>query len=371
VSDDVTRRLEGAARRDAPAPDEAFADALEQRLLAVAASLGPATPPTPEPPRAPRRRVALGWRLMGPGLIAAAAIVAIAIALSRPGPVAPPELAAPVNVAVTLVDGTRLEDPDGLLVPEGAVIVVGAGGSAKVGETVLQPGDVATMEHGGLRVEHQGALGSVTSTPVPRPTAGHTRAPTPGPGRTPAPTAGRTPAPTAAAPSPTPVRTSPPTPTPVGSPAPPTATPTAIPTLAPAIVRPRLRARLLLDGTRIAVTWTATYKARSYVLLVSGAPSGPAPDPVYPGSRVLGTFARPPELPLRFRVPPGIGEIKVRVIALRGDGSVLRRSNIVTITIPSGDATGSSTQPGPTPSGTPSPTPTPGPTPTPTPTPGP
>ena len=54
MSDDLTRRLEEAARRSAPPPDEAFADALEQRLLAVGASLAPATPP-PEPPRPPRR----------------------------------------------------------------------------------------------------------------------------------------------------------------------------------------------------------------------------------------------------------------------------------------------------------------------------
>ena len=85
------------------------------------------------------------------------------------------------------------------------------------------------------------------------------------------------------------------------------------------------------------MTWTATYRARSYVLLITvSRTAAPPPDPVYPGSRVLGVFAHPPALPLRFRVPLGATELKLRVIALRGNGTVLRRSNIVTITIPPG-----------------------------------
>ena len=83
------------------------------------------------------------------------------------------------------------------------------------------------------------------------------------------------------------------------------------------------------------MTWTETYRAKSYVLIVTASRTGAAaPDPVYPGSRVLGTFARPPDLPLRFRVPDGVMELKLQVIALRGNGTVLRRSNIVTIEVP-------------------------------------
>jgi hypothetical protein len=135
--------------------------------------------------------------------------------------------------------------------------------------------------------------------------------PTPGPDGTPAP-------------SPTPIVTDAP---------PPTATPAPTPTPIP-IVRPHLRARLLVNGPRVAVTWTETYRAKAYVLIVTVARSGYAPDPVYPGARELGTFARPPDLPLRFRVPDGVTELKLQVIALRGNGSVLRRSNIVTIEVP-------------------------------------
>ena len=85
------------------------------------------------------------------------------------------------------------------------------------------------------------------------------------------------------------------------------------------------------------MTWTPTYRARSYVLIITVARvggDGTARDPVYPGSRVLGTFARPPDLPLRFRVPDGVTELKLQVIALRWNGTVLRRSNVVTIEVP-------------------------------------
>jgi len=349
VSDDTRRRLEAAGARSVPPPDEAFADGLEARLLAVAASqpseAAPATPAAPSRRFRPRLPVLT---------LGAAAVVAVAIAVglgqARPTEVLGPELARPVNVEVSLPDGTVLEDPDGMLLPEGAVIVVGDDGSAKIGDMVLGPGDVVRVEDGRLHVERRGGLGVApgTATPTPRPAPSRTHGPTPPPkpSPTPRPTPASTPRPTPApttppdrtpAPTPTPDRTPAPTPEPVKTDAPPpTAAPTPTPTPPPEIIRPHLRARLVTVavGLKVAVTWTATYRARSYVLLVTVSRNGPAPDPVYPGSRVLGTFARPPDLPLRFRVPDGAVELKLRVIALRGNGTVLRRSNFVTVTIP-------------------------------------
>jgi hypothetical protein len=92
---------------------------------------------------------------------------------------------------------------------------------------------------------------------------------------------------------------------------------------------------------------------------------GSAPDPVYPGSRILGEFTAPPERPLRYRVPDRVVELKVQVVALRGNGTVLRRSRIVTIAIPrasaspSGDLTGETPTPVPAPSVAPEPSVTP------------
>jgi hypothetical protein len=109
------------------------------------------------------------------------------------------------------------------------------------------------------------------------------------------------------------------------------------------------------------VTWTETWRARSYVLVASLSRNGPAPDPVYPGSRILGEFAAPPESRLRYRVPAGVVEVKLQVVALRANGSVLRRSRIVTLVIPqaptspSGDLTGGSPTAQPAPGITPDP----------------
>jgi hypothetical protein len=358
VSDELRRRLEGAGARPAPTPDVAFADELEGRLRAVAASL-PAEPGTGTR-RRPGRRLPI-LTLLTAAVVAAAAVVTLGFGRGQPSVDLTPELAGPVNVQVSLPDGTVLEDPDGMMLPEGAVITVGSDGSANIGGTVLVPGDVATVQQGTLHVQHDGGIGAVpgTRTPTPRPTPDRTHGPSPPP--TTAPSHGPTTAPTqrpTTTPTPPPVGTPAPVPTP--SPPPTTApTPQPTPTPTPAILRPRLRARLIV-GPRIALTWTATYRARSYVLLVTMSRTGIARDPVYPGSRVLGTFAHPPALPLRFRVPDGVVEVRLQVIALRGNGSVLRRSNIVTITIPA-DTQGSS--PSPDPTATPAPTPTPVPTP--------
>lgn len=346
MNDDVRRRLDEAAHRPVPPPDPAFADALEERLSAVAASLPPEPPSTV--PRPHRRQVAAGpWITAGVAL----AIVAI-VAIAGPWRLVPdlaPDLghalAQPVNVAVVLVDGTVLEDPDGLLLPEGAIVTVGDGGSARVGDTVLGPGDVATVRDGRLEVEQASPrVAGPALTPTPRPSA--TPAPaTPSPPPASSPT--RTPAPT---PRPTPA----PTPRPTNPPA--TVQPTPTPT--PAILRPRLRARLI-DGPKIAVRWSETWSADRYALLATVSRSGPAPDPIYGRvGRVLGEFDAPPERAVRFRVPEGVVEVRLLVVALREDGTVLRRSRVVTVMTPppgdtTGDASGSPASPSsPTPAAT-------------------
>ncbi len=324
MSDDIRRSLEEAGRRPVPEPDPAFADALGARLRVVAAGLPPAAP---EPPH--RRLPAFGRRPFGLGVAIVTAAIAVAVLVVGSRPPADPRLTAPVNVEVALAGGATLEDPDGLRLPEGAVIRVGEGGSARIGDVLLGPGDVATITNGRLEVEHPtaGALPGPAASRSPRPSA--VPGATPRPPETPASRSTPTPAPV---PSLTPAPTRAPA-TPAGSSSPSTVTPSPSPTPTPAIVRPRLRARLI-DGPRVAVTWTETWRASSYVLIASGSRLGPAPDPVYPGSRILGTYAAPPTDPLRFRVPDGTVELRLRVIALRRDGSVLRRSNIVTVAVP-------------------------------------
>lgn len=325
MNDDVSRRLDEAGRRPAPPPDPAFADALEARLHAVAATMVPASTP---PPR--RRRPAAGRWAVVAGLAAVVLVVtALGLGLGRADRAAPDTaLAAPVNVEVVLVNGTILEDPDGLLLPEGAVVRVGDGGSARIGEVVLRAGDVATVGRGGVEVVRPTPVAVV---PDPSPDRTHRPATTPATG---SPPVSPTPAPS---PSAVPQRTSSPSLAPDAT-RPPTATaaaatPRPTPTPTPAIVRPRLRA-VLGDGPRIAVRWTETWSAARYVLVATVSRSGPAPDPVYPGSRILGEFAVPPSRAFWVRVPDGVVEVRLMVAALREDGRILRRSRVVTVTIP-------------------------------------
>lgn len=347
MNDDVLRLLEEAGERPVAAPDPSFADALEARLLAVAASApapeaaSGARPVTASGPVPARRTRPARLRLaLAGGLLAGTAAIAVLVGIAWSGrPVAPPELSAPVNVQVALADGTILEDPDGLRLPDGAVIRVGSGGSARIGDTVLAPGDVATVEQGRLSVEHAQPVGAVPSaTPSPDEPAGATSTPrpTPAPTRTLSPAATPTAVPTGPrpTPSPSPARTPAPTGQP-GTPVPAATNPPPTPTPSPTIVRPRLRARVLFEPTRVRVTWTATPGAASYVLVTSRSRLGPAPRPRYPDGRILGEFSRPPETPLRYQVPDGVIEVRLLVVALAPDGTVLARSRVLTLsTVP-------------------------------------
>jgi hypothetical protein len=81
----------------------------------------------------------------------------------------------------------------------------------------------------------------------------------------------------------------------------------------------------------IALAWTRTAGAKSYVVLMTRSKTGIAPRPVYPGSRVLATFSKPPALPVQFVLAPGVVEVKLLVVALDKNGKELGRSRIVRV----------------------------------------
>ena len=345
MNDDPRRQLEEAGQRPAPVPDPAFAEGLEARLMAIAATAtpGPAGPP---PSRGQRRE----WLALA-GLTAAALVLVVALATGAPGgsPRSEPELAAPVNVTVALSDGTVLDNPDGLHLPDGAVVTVGDGGFARIGDTVLRPGDVATIEHGRVSVEHDQPVGAAsgTSTATPRPTPKATPKGTQAPNRTARPTEEPTSKPPKATngpkrtPKPTAAPTAPPaTPAPTPSPTP-SVEPTPSPTVpAPHLTwRPKLRAHANPAKNRVLVRWTATRRAASYVLIVTRSRVGAAPDPVYPGSRVFRQFQTAPQRWIRFRVQDPVVEVRVMVVALGKHGHEVSRSRIAVITT-GGDVTG-------------------------------
>jgi hypothetical protein len=340
VSDDPRRTLEEAGRRPAPAPDPEFADRLEARLLAVAASLPvDSAPAAATRPAARRRAIVLAGAMAS--VVALIALFAVRWPVASPG--ALPELAQPVNVQVALSDGTVLEDPAGVPLPNGAVITVGEGGYAVIAGTELRPGDVAVVKDGRIDVTQGSA--SATSRPIPTRTPPPRRTSQPG-GATSAPTASPSPRPTRSPrvtptpkPTPTPRPTPPPptpTPEPVATPTPtpPTATPTPTPKPVVLTARPRVHARLVAGGTKVAVRWTHTRRAHSYLLIVTRSRIVPAQDPVYPGGRVLRQFAHPPVYAFRFGILPRVEEVRVLVIALGKYGHEVSRSVIVVVPTP-------------------------------------
>jgi hypothetical protein len=329
MNDDIRRALEEAGRRNVPQPRAGFATELEARLMAVAETAPPPPEHTPT-----RRRSVLG---LAASLVAVAVVLTAALAIlgrdDRSGVAY--ELTDPVNVVVVLSDGTRLVDPDGLLLPDGAVVQVGVDGSARIGESVLAAGDTATVDARQLRIDRQPRSAVVSPGPT------RTPAPTPAPSTgSPSPTSTSQPSsgPTAttrpdSSPSPTPSPTRPPAGSTPKATLPPASD--SIPSSSPATDVPHLRLKARVVGpAEIQVTWKRIPGAHRYILIATRSRSGPAAKPTYPDSLIIGRFTRAPTEPLSFTVKDAIVEIRLRVVALSADGSALTRSRIVTLTFP-------------------------------------
>ena len=323
MTGDPRRRLEEAGRRPVPEPRPGFVAELEDRLV-TAARARPTSASDPAPrPRWRRPSVALAG---GAAASAAMLVIVLLVGSLSVRTAMGLELIDPVNVEVALVDGTTLDDPAGLLLPDGAVVRVGAGGSARVGDVVLGAGDIATIDGRRLRVDRpEQPTASVATVPTASPTP--TRSPTKGtpkptirPAITPPPTA-RPPGTDAPTPRPTPTLRPTPTPTRDGG-------PSASPKVD--IVPLKLEARAV-GASRIGVRWSGTPRAARYVLVATRSLDGAARRPIYPGSPIVGEFTRPPTEPLVFRVPPDVVEVRLLVVALSADGAIVGRSNIAIV----------------------------------------
>lgn len=340
MNDDLRRELEAAGSRSVPGPRPGFQAELEERLLAVARTARPTAPPSPRPRvrRWPPRRLA-------GGLAGAAALIVIAVIAGTLGaPVSPElELTGAVNTEVSLADGTTLVDPDGLLLPDGSVVRVGAGGFARIGDVVLRPGDVATVDAGRLRVRpgmeasHSGSQVPATGPPG-RTTAPPTREPTP---TLPAPSSSPSSSPPAGSGQPT---REPPTPRPGGtasptagpgeprSPTPTAETPGAGTPTPSATAAATLKLMARADGpSAVRVSWTGAAGARRYRLLAWVWRAGEGEDPVRSARRIIGEFTHPPDSPLSFRVGADVVRVRLLVIAFAADGSELARSNVARV----------------------------------------
>ena len=270
------------------------------------------------------------------------AAVVVLLVMGQPAKAPQLALAQAVNVQVTLSDGTHLENPDGLSLPDGAVVTVGDGGFAVIGGTELHPGDVATIAKGRIQVEHDrpDGVASATSPATPRSTPRSTPKASQAPDRTPKPTAERSPKPTPKStpapnrtPKPAATPTAPP-PTPAPTPSPP---PTAEPTPSPVGPARAAHAAAQAPGPREPCrqpgpgALDGDARAASYLLIVTRSRVGAAADPEYPGSRVFRTFAKAPQHWIRFGVLDPVVEVRVMVVALGRHGHEVSRSRIAII----------------------------------------
>jgi hypothetical protein len=334
VTRDIRGDLEAAGRRSAPSPRPGFTADLEQRLLAVARSADPDGARSPDGSPPPRRRQPLG---VATGLVTVFVVFAVTVGVARLGdrPSGSYELTHAVNVEVALADGTTLVDPNGLVLPDAAIVTIGPGGSARIGDVTLSAGDVATVVGSDLRVDHSGrsdvaeASGSAGSTFAPTPSPRSASPPPATPTGSSTPAATTKPAPTDRPATPRPDGTPAKTNVPTGSPAQSAATPKSPPTSVD--VKPLKLAARRVGPSEVGALWSGTPGARRYVLRGSSATDGPATDPVHPGSPIIGAFTRPPTEPLVFRVGKDVVEIRLLVVALDGDGVEIGRSNIATV----------------------------------------
>lgn len=147
--DDMRRRLEETGRSAAPPPDPAFAQALEDRLRAVHATLR-----ADDAAQAARRSgrgvpMRAWWR--SPVPVAAAMALAVAVSLGvLLRPPAGVELATAFDATVTLPDGSSVPAEAGQRLREGAVVLTGPRGRVVWEGLLLGPGEMAVVRDGRL-----------------------------------------------------------------------------------------------------------------------------------------------------------------------------------------------------------------------------
>lgn len=271
---EVEERLRTAGRTPAPEPRAAFAEALEDRLRAIAGV--PVADPVPVPPRRrPRHWTALGL-LAG----ASAAVVAgVLVAVSGVGDGREVRVATATDTLVVLPDGTVDAVDPGLLVPDGSRIVTLDGGRMVAGDVELGPDREAVVDQGTVRPTPTTAP---PPAPVSQPDPPAVTPPTSPPATSPPPTRpGPQPEPEPAEP----VRPTPgePEPTPDTRPGP-DATQPAEPKVVP------LKLEAIYRDTTVKLRWSAYTGSgfAAYLVLRSDAPG----EPQYPLDKSTTVVAR-------------------------------------------------------------------------------
>ncbi|HWH32856.1 MAG TPA: hypothetical protein VNU01_09320 [Egibacteraceae bacterium] len=319
--------MQELGRGRAPRPDDAFTDALEQRLRAVHATLpaaGHEAGATTHPPAAAGRA---WWR--SPVPVAAGLVLLLTISfgavLNRPAGV---ELAAAYDATVTLPDGRLVQARPGQRLAEGAVVLTGPNGHLLAGGVRLGPGEMAVVRDHRLQPVHEA-----------QPERRHPAAPAEPPRRRPIAVVPSLPAmPRPGSPEPRPTRPQQP---PSAQPEPgPTADPRRPPGDEPAPGEPGVHAgrqepdaqhamglAATADEGRVFLSWTEFRDPRFAFFVILRASETAPTWPPSEGTELVGRSADPERRGFADGAPPR-GAV-YRVVAVDQDGRELARSGAV------------------------------------------
>ena len=324
IKDEVSRQLLDMGRVDVVGPPREFVDSLEQRLEAMASTQLEYVPPMAAP-RRPRPK-----RVMFAPAFAALALVVGAIVFNVGNGSAAYALDDPFNVHVQFADGHVVDGTDGLRIPKGATVVVGAGGSVRIRDRVYREGDVIVIGDDGPEVADRVDVAPPSTRTEPEPsTAVEPIRPS-----TTAPTAVREPDPTVA---PRPLEPAPVTR--VEIPETTRAPKTTLPTTTRTVVSMEIGAQRVELSSQVSLSWSAVPGAAKYVVVRTIAIAGATPaEPVYPlvapSKLVVQTTARAHTDVAESVEGVPITAARYRVVALDASAKVIGSSRVVQVDLP-------------------------------------
>ncbi len=330
----LTERLRALGAQTPATPDPARLDTTEARLRAIFDAHG-GEAPTPlaiaDDPGADdadadalgrvgarRRRLAVSGAVF---IAAAGAIAAFAVLIDDPTADTALRLTAAENAYVVLADGSRIAATPGITIPAGGRLEVGAGGSATIDGHTLGPGESATVDDGEVAVSPSrsefgpGDTDPDGSTPGSAPAGSGD---TTGAAGSPSTEANDPPATTAPAAATTTSTTRPAATTTTTRPASTTTTSPA-PTVQP------LRARAVVDGAVVHLTWEPYAGSDFAAYLVVARTDGLAPLPGREGNVVLFRTDRRRVVARDIRMRDGLA---VRIVVVDTKGRIVAASKV-------------------------------------------
>lgn len=140
-------------------PDSAFAEALEQRLVAMHGALDLQASDPRDPEASALRRMATRSRAMAAIAAAAVVVAGFSYVALRPTTDTALTLTAATDTSIVLPDGSIVDAEVGADLPDGTLVVTGPNGSARVGGLTVPRNSQAVVDDGSARL-----VGTTTTT---------------------------------------------------------------------------------------------------------------------------------------------------------------------------------------------------------------